>query len=55
MDLPSRLTAQPDEVATAVFNAVKKKHNIIYVKKIWMLVIKIIRIIPENFFKRMNL
>ena len=55
MDLPSRLTAQPDEVATAVFSAVKKKHNIIYVKKIWMLVIKIIRIIPENLFKRMNL
>jgi decaprenylphospho-beta-D-erythro-pentofuranosid-2-ulose 2-reductase len=55
MDLPSKLTAQPDEVATAVFNAVKKKHNIIYVKKIWMLVIKVIRSIPEIFFKRMKL
>ena len=55
MDLPSKLTAKPDEVAAAVLNAVKKKHNIIYVKKIWMVVIKIIRSIPENFFKRINL
>ena len=55
MNLPSKLTAQPDEVATAVFSAVKKKHNIIYVKKIWILIIKVIKCIPEHFFKKMKL
>lgn len=55
MNLPSKLTAQPDEVAIAVLNAVKKKHNIIYVKKIWLLIMKVIRSIPEHFFKKMKL
>ena len=55
MNLPSKLTAQPDEVAIAVLNAVKKKYNIIYVKKIWLLIMKVIRSIPEHFFKKMKL
>ena len=55
MNLPSKLTAQPDEVAIAVLNAVKKKYNIIYVKKIWILIMKVIRSIPEHFFKKMKL
>jgi len=55
MNLPSKLTAQPDEVAIAVLNAVKNKHNIIYVKKIWLLIMKVIRCIPEHFFKKMKL
>ena len=54
MHLPLKLTAQPNEVAIAVLNAVKKKYNIIYVKKIWMLIIQIIRVIPEHFFKKMR-
>jgi short-subunit dehydrogenase len=55
ISLPSKLTAKPDEVAIAILNAVKKKHNIIYVKKIWLLIIKLIRSIPEQFFKKMKL
>lgn len=55
MNLPSKLTAQPEEVAIAVLNAVKKKHNIIYVKKTWLLIMKVIRSIPEHFFKKMKL
>ena len=55
MNLPSKLTAQPDEVAIAILNAIKKKYNIIYVKKIWFLIMKVIRSIPEHFFKKMKL
>ena len=34
INLPSKLTAQPEEVAIAVLNAVKKKHNIVvFLKK----------------------
>tara|TARA_B100000900_G_scaffold415928_1_gene447926 strand:- start:697 stop:1428 length:732 start_codon:yes stop_codon:yes gene_type:complete len=55
MNLPSILTAQPDEIATAVFKAVQKKKNTIYIKPIWWLIMKIIKIIPEWKFKRMDI
>ena len=55
MDLPARLTAQPGEVADAVFDAVQKRRNIIYVKPIWRFVMVIIRNIPERIFKRMKI
>jgi len=55
MDLPARLTAQPDEVAHAVFDAVQKRRNIIYVKPIWCFIMMIIRNIPERIFKRMKI
>ena len=55
ISLPSKLTAKPDEVAIAILDAVKKKYNIIYVKKIWLLIMKLIRSIPEQFFKKMKL
>ena len=55
MNLPSILTAQPDEIATAVFKAVQKKKNTIYIKPIWWLIMKIIKTIPEWKFKRMDI
>jgi len=55
MDLPARLTAEPDEVADAVFKAVRKQKSIIYVKPIWRLIMVIIRNIPERIFKRMKI
>jgi short-subunit dehydrogenase len=55
LKLPSKLTAQPNEVANAIFNAVRKKQNVIYVKSIWRLIMIIIKNIPEHFFKRMKL
>lgn len=51
MDIPVRLTAQPDELADAVLKAIQQKRNIIYVKPIWELIMIIIRNIPEGFFK----
>ena len=55
LKLPTNLTAQPNEVANAILNAVKKKQNIIYVKSIWWLIMIIIKNIPERFFKRMKI
>jgi decaprenylphospho-beta-D-erythro-pentofuranosid-2-ulose 2-reductase len=55
MDLPAKLTAQADEVADAVFKAVQKRRNIIYVKPIWRFIMIIIRNIPERIFKRMKI
>ena len=55
MDLPAKLTAQPREVADAVLQAIQKKHNVIYVKPIWQLIMMIIRNIPERIFKEMKI
>ena len=55
LNLPTRLTAQPYEVAAAVFNAVQKRHNIIHVKPVWKLIMMIIKNIPEQIFKRMKI
>ena len=55
MDLPKKLTAQPNEVANAIFNAVQKKQNIIYTRPVWRFIMIIIRNIPEQIFKRLKI
>jgi decaprenylphospho-beta-D-erythro-pentofuranosid-2-ulose 2-reductase len=55
MYLPTKLTAQPEEVADAVLKAALKKQNVIYVKPIWRLIMMIIRNIPEQVFKGMKI
>ena len=49
--LPKLLTSNPKTVAEAVYNAVDKRKNIIYVGKIWIFIMFIIKIIPERIFK----
>lgn len=51
MDLPARLTAEPDEVADAILRAVSRKKNVIYVRPVWVLIMALIRNIPERIFK----
>ncbi len=53
--LPQRLTARPDEVATAIVRASHRRQDVLYVLPIWRLIMVIIRIIPETLFKRLNL
>lgn len=53
--LPAILTAQPSEVADAVYKAVLKKKNTIYVKWFWRWIMLIIKCIPEFQFKKMKL
>lgn len=55
LDLPAKLTAEPEEVGAAVLKAVQKKRNVIYVRRIWWLVMAIIRTIPEPIFKKMKI
>ncbi len=55
MDLPAKLTAQPDEVGQAITRAVAKKRSVIYVRSIWWLIMSIIRSIPESVFKGMKI
>lgn len=51
MNLPGRLTAEPTEVAAAVFVASEKRRDVVYVKPVWRLVMAIIRTLPEGVFK----
>jgi decaprenylphospho-beta-D-erythro-pentofuranosid-2-ulose 2-reductase len=54
MDLPVRLTAQPEEIARAVFKAQQSGRNVIYTKWFWRFILLIIRHIPETIFKRLK-
>jgi decaprenylphospho-beta-D-erythro-pentofuranosid-2-ulose 2-reductase len=55
MKLPSWLTAQPDEVAAAIFRAQGAGRDVLYVRPIWRLIMAVIRNIPEFLFKRSSI
>lgn len=55
MDLPEKLTAQPEEVAEDIYNAQQKNKNVLYTKWMWRWVMLIIRNIPEFQFKKMSI
>jgi decaprenylphospho-beta-D-erythro-pentofuranosid-2-ulose 2-reductase len=55
MPLPKPLTATPEWVAAAVYQATLKKRNVIFVKWMWRWIMLIIRNIPESVFKKMKL
>ena len=55
LDLPAKLTTDPDTLALAIARAVERRRNVIYVKGIWALVMLIIRNIPEAVFKKLSI
>jgi short-subunit dehydrogenase len=55
LQLPPLLTAQPYEVAKAIFKACKKRRNTIYVRWMWRYIMLIIKNIPEFIFKRLSM
>ncbi len=55
MDLPEKLTAQPEEVAEDIYKAQQSNKNVLYTKWIWKWVMLIIRNIPEFQFKKMSI
>ena len=55
LQLPAMLTAKPEEVGEAVYNAVQKKTNTVYVRWMWRWIMLIIKNIPEFQFKKMKL
>lgn len=55
LKLPPLLTASPEQVADVVEKAIRKKQNVVYVKWFWKWIMKIIKNIPENMFKKKKL
>jgi short-subunit dehydrogenase len=55
LKLPPLITAQPEEVASAIYQAIRKKKNVVYVKWMWRYIMCIIKSIPEFIFKKMKL
>ena len=55
MDTPKPLTAAPDEVGEAVFRAVERGRDVIYVRPVWAGVMGVIRALPERVFKKTSL
>lgn len=55
LKLPTVLTCSPEEIADAIFHASKSRKNVLYYKTVWSVVMLIIKLIPERFFKLTNL
>lgn len=55
MPLPRPLTATPETVAGVVYQAVRTKKNVVYVKWFWRWIMAVIRSIPEPVFKKLKL
>lgn len=55
LTLPAALTAKPEEVGNAVYTAVEKRKNTVYVRWMWRWIMLIIKCIPEFQFKKMKL
>ena len=54
MDLPEKLTAQPKEVAEAIYKAQHGGKDVLYTGWMWKWIMPIIITIPERWFKRMS-
>tara|TARA_B100000035_G_scaffold270393_1_gene244706 strand:+ start:25 stop:762 length:738 start_codon:yes stop_codon:yes gene_type:complete len=52
---PGLLTTNTSNVANDIYSAVLKKKNIIYSMKIWRVIMFIIKIIPEEIFKKLKI
>lgn len=55
LPLPKPVTAMPENVALDIFNAYKKKKNVIYTLWMWRWIMLIIKSIPEGIFKKLKL
>ncbi len=53
--LPRAMTASPAEVAEAVVRAVRRRRDVVYVRRRWRPVMWMVRAIPERWFKRLDL
>lgn len=54
-DVPARLTASTQEVAEAVWRAVERRRDVIYVRPAWRLIMSVIVLIPEAIFKKLKI
>lgn len=54
-ELPEMLTASPEDVGKMVYKAYDRKKNVVYALRIWLLIMAVIKSIPEGLFKRLKL
>lgn len=54
MNLPALLAASPEEAAEAIVRAVGRRRDVVYVRRVWKVVMWFIRALPERVFKRMT-
>ena len=54
MDLPAALTATPEEVADTVFEAIRRRRDVVCVRCVWRPIMLVIRALPEGVFKRLR-
>ena len=56
LDLPRLLTAEPHEVAAAIYRAAEKGHGeVVYVRPLWRFIMTVLCAMPERIFKRLPL
>ena len=55
MKLPAILTAQPEEVADSVGRAIRHHRDVVYVRRIWTVIMALIRALPEPLAKRLSI
>jgi short-subunit dehydrogenase len=55
LELPAALTAEPEQVASAIFNGLKDKRNVIYTRWMWRWIMLVIKCIPEFIFKKLGM
>ncbi len=55
LDLPSRLSATPEEAAGNIYKAILRNRDIVYTRWMWRWIMAFIKHIPERIFKRMSI
>ena len=55
MDLPARLTADPEKIAADILRAYRRNKDVVYTPFMWWIIMCIIKALPEFLFKRLNL
>lgn len=49
------LFSRPDTVAQGIYNAIRRKKNVVYLPFFWWGIMAIIKVIPESIFKKLKL
>ena len=55
LPLPAMLVVKPEQVARSIVKGITQKVDVLYVPRFWVLIMLIIKLIPNVVFKRINL
>ncbi len=55
LNKPGFLTSTPKEIANDIYKAQQKGKDVIYSKRIWKLIMLLIKMIPEFIFKKLSI